>query len=286
MMNRSHFFQSLFMFFLLIAGAFPASRDDPSGHHLAGVESPAKYTASPRLKPGPEISRSAEDSLGLGQQALINRDFASALVYFRQSAKKGVPAGQCALGLMFEKGLGVKRDYAKAKLWFERSARKGDPGGQNNMGVLYHSGWGVKRDDSMAVSWFRKAARGGLGSAQMNLALMAAQGEGMERDWDEAYYWFQKAARQGDEEAQVNLGQMASLGEGTPKDLVESYKWFLLALRHDGLEAGKTAELQDEINWLKKRLSAGQISEAKKRADQFKPSPTDVVTPSIDQKSK
>jgi len=211
----------------------------------------------------------AEDPLLSGQKALTDHEFGTALVYFRRSAQKGDPAGQCALGLMYENGCAVEKDYAQAKTWFERSARKGDPGGQNNLGFLYHSGWGVKRDDAVAVQWFQKAAMQGLASAQMNLALMAARGEGMKKDFATAFTWFQKAGLQGDEEAQVNLGQMCSLGEGTPKDLVESYKWFSLALKHEDVDEEKTNELHDDLEWLEKRMTGGQIQEAQKKVQAF-----------------
>jgi TPR repeat protein len=224
----------------------------------------------------------ADDPLLLGQKALRDQNFDAALGYFRRSALKGDPGGQCALGLMYENGYGIEKDYTKAKLWFDRSARKGDPGGQNNLGFLYHSGLGVKRDDATAITWFTKAADQGLASAQMNLALMAARGDGMPKELNVAFTWFHRAALQGDEEAQVNLGQMCSLGDGTPKDLVESYKWFLIALKHDDLDEEKIADLHNDLEWLDKRMTGDQTHEAHKRAEMFKatsepqedPSPT------------
>jgi TPR repeat protein len=211
-----------------------------------------------------------EEDLRSGQQALLVRNYPLAFSYFHHSAQKGDPAGECALGLMYENGYGVEKDYAQAKVWFERSARKGDPGGQNNLGWLYRYGKGVPRDDKTALGWFIKAAGQGLASAQLNIALMAARGEGMKKDAGLAYIWFEKAALQGDDEAQVNLGQMLSLGEGTPKDLVESYKWFSVASNHPDLSGDKRDEIHDDLEWLEKHMTGDQVREAQRRADRFK----------------
>lgn len=186
-----------------------------------------------------------------------------------KEAQKGDVNSMGTLGLMYEKGLGTERDLAEAFHWLSLGARKGDAACENNLGFLYLNGLGVKTDEAEALKWFQKAADQGLASAQGNLGLVYGRGLGVKKDYGQALLWFKKAAEQDDADAQVNLAQMLSLGEGSPKDFVESHKWFSLALRHPSLKDGQVEELRNDIEWMEKHMTDGQVTEARKRASDW-----------------
>ena len=48
-----------------------------------------------------------------------------------------------------------QKDYSSAMVWFRKAAERGNPGAENNIGWLYENGWGVKQDYVEAFNWFR-----------------------------------------------------------------------------------------------------------------------------------
>ena len=77
--------------------------------------------------------------------------------------------------------------------------------------------------------------------------------------------WYRKAAGQGYAEVQYNLGGTYARGVGVEKDEVEAYKWYLLAA------AQGDAKAKGHAPHLESLLTPEQITEGKRRADQFKP---------------
>ena len=99
-----------------------------------------------------------------------------------------------ALGEMYFAGNGVPRDYAMALMWYRQAADQGHPLAQHEIGALYDGGFGVSKDHAEAFKWFRCSAEQGYGVAQTNLGAMYYTGEGTSRDYIEAYKWFSIAA--------------------------------------------------------------------------------------------
>jgi TPR repeat protein len=64
----------------------------------------------------------AADQLEDGIAALDRREYAAALGLLRPLAESGVPRAQLRLGLMHQKGLGVREDYVEAWKWFALAA--------------------------------------------------------------------------------------------------------------------------------------------------------------------
>jgi TPR repeat protein len=124
-------------------------------------------------------------------------------------------------------------------------------------------GQAYSEDDE--VRWFRKAAEKGSEWGQFNLGLRYALGQGVPQDFAEAAKWLQRGAAQGHAEAAFYLGQLQEQGQGMPADPVEAHKWYHLAASH-GLRQAQTAKDQ-----LQKRLTAGQLAEAQRRAASHTP---------------
>ena len=128
----------------------------------------------------------------------------------------------------YEQGLTAYKqsDYQTAfKLWLPL-AEQGDATAQFNLGVMYNKGQGVKQDDVEAVKWYRKAAKQGEASAQFNLGSMYADGRGVKQDYVEAVKWYRKAAEQGLAPAQVKLGAAYILGKGVQVNKSLAKEWF------------------------------------------------------------
>jgi TPR repeat protein len=122
--------------------------------------------------------------------------------WYQKAADQGDAAAQCNLGVMYEKGRGVKKDETEAVKWFQKAADQGNAPAQFNLGFMYKTGRGVKKDETEAVKWFQKAADQGVAAAQFNLGVTYEKGYGVKKDETEAVKWFQKAADQGHAKAE------------------------------------------------------------------------------------
>uniref|UniRef100_UPI002593A415 tetratricopeptide repeat protein n=1 Tax=uncultured Psychrobacter sp. TaxID=259303 RepID=UPI002593A415 len=68
---------------------------------------------------------------------------------------------QYNIGLMYDKGEGVRQDYAKAVEWYTKAANQDVPVAQYNLGLMYNKGEGVRQDYAKALEWYIKAANQG-----------------------------------------------------------------------------------------------------------------------------
>ena len=85
-------------------------------------------------------------------------DYTQAARLFSPLAEQGVASAQFYLGLMYEKGRGVRQDHSMALTWFRKAAAQGYAGPQNNLGLLYERGRGVRKDVVRALMWYSLAA--------------------------------------------------------------------------------------------------------------------------------
>ena len=76
---------------------------------------------------------------------------------------------QLNLGIAYITGVGVERDDASAALWFAQAAGQGSDTAQYNLGLCYEIGRGVEQDIDEAVEWYEQAAEQGNEKAQAAL---------------------------------------------------------------------------------------------------------------------
>src|SRR5215469_1014170 len=81
----------------------------------------------------------------LGNDYLKQKDYSSAMTWFRKAAERDNPVAENNIGWLYENGFGVKQDYTEAMNWFHKAASQGNAEAQNNIGWLYQNGWGVKQ---------------------------------------------------------------------------------------------------------------------------------------------
>ena len=165
-----------------------------------------------------------------GAEAFDRKDYAAAVRYFRLSAEKDYPLGQCWLGWCFVKGYG-KTDRAQALHWLRLAAEQGYADAQCKLGFLYDDGKEIGQDRKEAVRWYRLAAEQGYVTAQFNLGLCYEYGKGMEeKNVEEAVRLYRLAAEQGHTNAQYQLGMCYEYGKGMEKkDVEEAVRLYRLA---------------------------------------------------------
>lgn len=155
-----------------------------------------------------------------GFNAYLRGDYALAEREFRPLAERGNVLAQYKLGLMYNRGEGVRQDFAKAVKWFFRAATLGYAPAQTGLGIKFEKGQGVKRDYGEAARWYRHSAEQGDATAQYRLGRMYVLGRGVRRDFTEALAWFNLAADQEIDDAATARDAVAA--RLTPQQLAEA----------------------------------------------------------------
>lgn len=93
-------------------------------------------------------------------------------------------------------------------------AKRGNPAAENALGLLYAQGdekQAIKQDETQAAGWFTKAAEDGSVSAQYKLGLLYWGGHGVPKDANKAYFWT-VLARAGGQEGSKDLAKVLANG--------------------------------------------------------------------------
>lgn len=216
-------------------------------------------------------------SLSDAERAYAAEDYEKAARLFLPLAEHGDVLAQFKLGMLHEKGLGVRQDYKEAVRWYRLAAAQGDTDAQLTLGGIYALGLGIRQDYKEAVKWYRLAAEQGDVLAQLCLGTIYARGrgvaslggiypneQGVPKNHKEAAKWYRLAAEQGDVYAQTSLGLMYERGEGVPQDYVMSLMWLNIATANT--EGEKQEKLISSRNLMEKLMTAQQIAEAQRLA--------------------
>jgi TPR repeat protein len=154
-----------------------------------------------------------------------------------------------------------KGNYSAALREVRPLAKKGHPAAQTLLGMMYSNGQGVSKNYKEAVKWFREAAKQGNGEAKYSLGVIYDQGIGVPKDYSQATKWFRQAAELGHPDALFNLGNMYAIGNGVPKDSVQAYMWINLAALYSPPGALKDESIQ-LLGVLSKSMTQTQGTEA------------------------
>lgn len=122
-------------------------------------------------------------------------DATKAMAWFLKAAKQEHTGAQVRIGLMYERGQGVKQDYQEAMKWFRKAADQGDALGQFNVAAMYEGAKGVGGDAFAAVKWLIDAAKGGNNDARNNLGVHFYNGSGVAQSYTDAYFWIRLASK-------------------------------------------------------------------------------------------
>jgi TPR repeat protein len=143
----------------------------------------------------------------------------------RAAAERGQAQAQCALGMLYWRGIDGPQDSAQAVGWFEPAARQGNRTAQKALALCYQKGDGVPMSHAWALEWMRMAAEQGDVDAQAEVGWFYLRGQGVAPDVAEALRWFGLAARQGHVWACYRLGQLLRDKTTPGADLVEAAAW-------------------------------------------------------------
>jgi uncharacterized protein len=175
-------------------------------------------------------------------------------------AEHGEATAQVQLGDIYDTGAVVKRDVAEAIKWYRKAAEQGNAEGQYSLGGKYDSGDGVPQDYTEALKWYRRAAEQGHSIAEYNLGVLYYRALGVQQDLPEAAKWFRKAAEQGNADAQFSLAAFYYAGAGVPKDETEALAWFMLSAAAGNTEAAKQRDTLERSLDIKDKLLAQERS--------------------------
>ena len=129
-----------------------------------------------KAKAPASISPQAQAEFDKAITALEAGSYETALSIFQKLAKAGNANARFKIGIMYERGLGVKKDDADAYKWYLQAAKQGHAEAQLGVGLMYKRGRGVSKDDAEALKWLRRSAEQGHANAQATLGFMYETG--------------------------------------------------------------------------------------------------------------
>ena len=177
---------------------------------------------------------SADNSLGI--YYLDNKNYEKAFHHFNKAAKENHPGALYHLGLMYERGDGVKKDIYTAISYYEKATSFGHKMAPNALGNAYRDLGEVDK----AIHYYQIAAETGNASSQTSLSCLYDK----KGDFKNAAFWAKKAAENGDVLAQYNLGIYYLYGKGVPKNRETARSYFTMAA-----EQGDEDAIQILANW-------------------------------------
>jgi TPR repeat protein len=198
------------------------------------------------------------DDMKDGIMAFHQKDYKTALKKWKPLAQEGNLTAQNNLGVIFNRGLGVKRNPEEAVKWFNMAAMNGEANAQYHLGKMHYEGKGIPRNDKEAMKWLMMSSKKGNGKADFQIGLMVEAGHGAKQDNKEATKWYTKSAEKGYAKAQRILGLKHRDGAGVSKNIVTARMWLNIAGSYGSEEALK------EGYHLKKEMTPDQVAESDK----------------------
>jgi TPR repeat protein len=194
-------------------------------------------------------------------------NFAEALHWWKEAAKRGYPVSMNNIGLLYANGHGVPQDYKEALKWWRMAAERGNAWAMNSIGDLYENGQGVEQSYADALDWYGRAAEAGDGLAMYNLGSLYENGHGVEQSFKTAYDWYSRSADKGIASAMHNLGRMLADGRGFPADRAEAQAWLTVAGKYYGAEDKDEAQANvRDLQALTASLNATELARAREIA--------------------
>lgn len=210
----------------------------------------------------------------------VKKNIPKALELFTKAAEAGEEKSQILLCETYMYGLDVEKDPEKAFYWGVKAAASGKRTvALYDLGRIYEKGIGVKADRAMAAKYMTQAAERGYPPALNDLSDYYFKGKGVPVDPDKGMKLLKAAAEQGVRMAQLKLGERYKDGNGVEVDYVIAYKWISLGNRSPGKWARTI--LED----CQSKMTAQQIKQAKRLADEWAAKEVDYNTRNFDRRS-
>ncbi len=148
-----------------------------------------------------------------GQKGAIHSN-KYAFRWFSKAAAQREPRAMAAMGLCYERGLGVERSLKKARLWYSAAV---DEGNDNACQTLVQM---EARAGNLtgALQWLERMADDDSIPAQLILARMHLNGTAENANAAEGIRYLRYAAMQGNGEACLMLSTCYATGKGVPRN--------------------------------------------------------------------
>ena len=218
----------------------------------------------------------------------VPADPRQAVRLYQRAAELGNERAMFALGVCFERGIGVEALLSESKApngkeksaaewaveWYRRSANAGYAPAQNNLGGCYEAGVGLSHDPVQAVSWYTKAAAGQQPEACCRLARCYEAGFGVEPNLERALALYRTAAELGNTYAWYRLGVCYERGVGVPMQRGVAADWYARSARQGVPEAqyayglclragrGVRRDEQAAFEWFREAAKQGHVAAA------------------------
>ncbi|KAG0045217.1 hypothetical protein BGZ83_009528 [Gryganskiella cystojenkinii] len=167
----------------------------------------------------------------------VQQDQFKATQWIQKAADMGYSRAQYTLGLTYYNGTGVQQDHVKAAEWVRKAADSGCSGAKNIMGHIYRNSVEVVSHTSIAKEWWRVAAMEGDIDAQYALGFLHYDGKEVLQDYAEASKWFLRSAHQGHVYSQFYMYRMYMAGDGVPQDATKAVEWLQMAANQGYMDA-------------------------------------------------
>ncbi len=205
---------------------------------------------------------------------------ASAFDVANKEAEAGNPHAALLLGLLFDRGIGVKASASDAVHWYKKAAQS--PVSAFILGTYAALGTGVSRDLDQSRTLLKQASASGFSYAPLNLAILDKQ-EGTDflpgllqahglsnstasllladyyltlgddaTQMKQARDIYQQLADKGDREGQLKLGYMFEQGLGGVVDVLQAAVWYEQAATQGQAVAQYRLGRLNQLGWLSK----------------------------------
>ena len=170
----------------------------------------------------------------MGRLLDIQGRYDEAESFYKLAGGADYSAALVNLGFLSVTARGRERDYATAMKFYRRAADLGNLRARTNIGEMFERGWSVAPNLDEAVLWYRLAARNGWPNALDTLGNLYRkgrddQGRGLDRNPAEAIRLYRIAAELDSTNAMNNLGQIYLSDEAGPPQVEEGLRWLTLA---------------------------------------------------------
>ena len=152
------------------------------------------------------MSKSIEELLEFGKEALESKDYKNALNYYKVAADLGNSEAMVCLGNIYNEGFACRRNPPLSLEYFLKASELGNCDGMYGVARAYACGYGVMVEADTAIQWYEKAANNGSIKAMLQIAstyiskdekaLIGNASFFRKNDIETAISWYRKAIEQ------------------------------------------------------------------------------------------
>lgn len=159
-----------------------------------------------------------------GQKGAI-RSYKHAFRWFSKAAESREPRAMAAMGLCYERGIGVRRSMTKARKWYAAAVDEGNDDACHTLVQMEARAGNLKG----ALQWLERMADDDSVPAQLLLARMHLNGSAKNASAEAGIRYLRYAAMQGDGEACLMLSTCYATGKGVPRNEELMMGWLVNA---------------------------------------------------------